>query len=75
MYAEMFVLAVKAAIETPTKETLSKRAYDASPKDAPLRSLFPDEPRPPQPVCGLPDLWKDSCTKNSTDKDHECACC
>ena len=42
--------AVSAVIEAPSKQTLSKRAYDASPKDAPLRSLFPDEPQPPKPV-------------------------
>jgi hypothetical protein len=42
--------AAHAAVEAPSKATLAKRAYDASPKDAPLRSLFPDEPSPPKAV-------------------------
>ncbi len=53
----VLLTAVHAAVEAPSKATLAKRAYDASPKDAPLRSLFPDEPAPPKPVSPMSTIF------------------
>ena len=44
-----------AAVAAPSEELIAQRIYDAKPKDAPLKSLFPEEPKPPAPVrCHCP---------------------
>ena len=45
------VAGVCSAVVAPPAPQQSAAARAASPKDAPLRSLFPPEPQPPAPVC------------------------
>ena len=43
---------MRAAVAAPVSRVNSRNVTDVGLKDVPLRSLFPEEPKPPAPVRG-----------------------